>query len=100
MTTLSRPASKLQGQQLLDFVHSNINLPGYEVEQLCGYDNKDEFSAVMAARLFNGEYTDSDGEPTMDVDMLERIQFTTDATESECVDIARTLRDDYNIDSM
>ena len=63
----------------------NINLPGYEVEQLCGYDNKDEFSdALIAARLFNGEYTDSDGEPTMDVDLLERIQFITDATKPEC----------------
>ena len=36
----------------------------------------------------------------MDVELLERIQFITDATESECVEIARELREDYNIDNV
>lgn len=88
----------LEGQQLLDVVHSEVGESHNTLAKICGYDDTELFSdALMAARLFNGEYTDSEGNPTMDVELLERIVYTCECTQAQAVDIARELRDDYSI---
>ena len=64
----------------------------------CGYPSQDAFrDALTAARLFRGEYKDANGIPNFDVDLLQRLEFLLNITQSECVDIAITLRDDYGI---
>lgn len=97
--TITRSTVRLQGQQLLDVVHANPTKTGAQLLELCGYeDNRDAFNdAIMAARLFRGEYTDAHGIPTHDVDLLEHLEQTLCVSQSECIDIAVTLRDDYGI---
>lgn len=95
--TISR--SVLSGDQLLEFVHSNCStLSNSQLADKCGYPSQDAFvDALTAARLFRGEYTDAHGIPTHDVELLEHLEQTLCISQSECVDIAVTLRDDYGI---
>ena len=88
----------LQGQDLLDYVHANCaRISNSQLCDECGYPSQDAFrDALTAARLFNGEYKDSE----LDVELLEHLEQTLCVTQSECVDIAVTLRDDYGINDL
>ena len=98
--TLQR--SILSGDQLLDFVHSNsTTMSNSEMSEKAGYPSQDAFrEALTAARLFRGEYTDANGIPNFDVELLEHLEQTLCITQSECIDIARQLRDDYGINDL
>ena len=89
----------LQGDELLDYVHANCaRISNSQLAEECGYPSQESFrEALTAARLFRGEYTDAHGCPTHDVDLLEHLEQTLCISQSECVDIAVTLRDDYGI---
>jgi hypothetical protein len=89
----------LEGDQLLDFVNTNsTTLSNTQMREQCGYHSQESFiEALTAARLFRGEYTDAHGCPTHDVYLLEHLEQTLCVTQTECVDIAVTLRDDYGI---
>lgn len=102
MTTLSRPAIRLEGQQLLDFVHSNApTKSNSEMCSMCGYPSQDVFrDALTAARLFNGEYTDANGAPTMDVDLLQHLEFTFSLSQADCVELYVKLRDELGINDL
>ena len=95
--TLQR--SILSGDQLLEFVNTNsTTLSNTQMREQCGYHSQQAFvDALTAARLFRGEYTDAHGCPTHDVDLLEHLKSILCISQSECVDIAVTLRDDYGI---
>jgi hypothetical protein len=92
----------LEGDQLLDFVNTNsTTLSNTQMREQCGYHSQESFvEALTAARLFRGEYTDAHGIPTHDVDLLEHLEQTLCITQTECVDIAVTLRDDYGINDL
>ena len=89
----------LEGDQLLEFVNTNsTTLSNTQMREQCGYPSQQAFvDALTAARLFRGEYTDAHGTPTHDVDLLEHLEQILCISQSECVDIAVTLRDDYGI---
>ena len=90
----------LQGDELIDYVHANCaRISNSQLAEECGYPSQESFrEALTAARLFRGEYTDSNGIPNFDVALLEHLEETLCVTQTECVDIARQLRDDYGID--
>ena len=92
----------LQGDSLLDFVHTNsTTMSNSEMCDKCGYPSQDAFrDALTAARLFRGEYKDQHGIPQFDVDLLEDLEQILCISQSECVDIAVTLRDDYGINDL
>ena len=92
----------LQGDELLDFVHNNCStMSNSEMCDKAGYPSQDAFrDALTAARLFRGEYTDANGIPTFDVDLLEELERTLCITQSECIELAVTLRDDYGINDL
>ena len=89
----------LQGDTLINFVTANCGVMSNS--QMCdeaGYPSQDAFrDALTAARLFRGEYTDANGIPNFDVELLEHLEQTLCVTQTECVDIANTLRDEYGI---
>ena len=89
----------LEGDQLLEFVNTNsTTLSNTQMREQCGYPSQQAFvDALTAARLFRGEYKDANGIPQFDVDLLQRLEFLLNITQSECVDIATTLRDDYGV---
>ena len=89
----------LSGDQLLEFVNTNsTTLSNTQMREQCGYPSQQAFvDALTAARLFRGEYKDANGIPQFDVDLLQRLEFLLNITQSECVDIATTLRDDYGV---
>ena len=89
----------LQGDSLLDFVHTNATtMSNSEMCDKAGYPSQDAFrDALTAARLFRGEYKDANGIPTFDVDLLEQLHSLLNISQSECVELAITLRDDYGI---
>ena len=89
----------LQGDALLDFVNTNsTTMSNSEMCDKCGYPSQDAFrDALTAARLFRGEYKDAHGIPQFDVDLLQRLEFILNISQSECVELATTLRDDYGI---
>ena len=97
MTTTLQLGSRLalQGDSLLDFVHNNCStMSNSEMCDKAGYPSQDAFrDALTAARLFNGEYPDSE----LDVDLLQNLEYMLTISQSECVDIAVSLRDDYGI---
>ena len=94
MTATLTKTETLYGQELLDFVHSNLNLTNSQLCERTGHMNQNFFNdAIMAARLFKGEYPDA----LYSVDLLERIQQVCDVNQAECVEIARQLHDDYNV---
>ena len=103
MTTLfNKPMAivnaTLEGQELLDAVHNNIGLSQSALCELTGYAIQNDMrDAISAARMFNGEYKDQFGEPVWDVELLERIQSICNVPQAECIEIAVTLRDDYNV---
>ena len=100
--TVSTRFPMLQSQELLDYVHANCaRISQSQLCEECGYPSQDAFrDALTAARLFRGEYTDKHGDPQFDVDLLEHLEQTLCVTQSECVDIAVTLRDDYGINDL
>ena len=100
MTVIVQSDSRLalQGEELLDFVHSNcVTMSNSEMCEKSGYPSQDKFiEALTAARLFNREFPDSH----LDVDLLEHLEQTLCVTQSECVDIARQLYRDYGINDL
>ena len=100
--TVSTRFPMLQGDTLLDYVHNNCaRISNSQIAEECGYPSQDAFrDALTAARLFRGEYTDANGIPTIDPELLQNLHFTLSITQSECVDIAVTLRDDYGINDL
>ena len=92
----------LQGDRLLDFVHSNVGkLSNSKMCEEAGYLSQDAFrDALTAARLFRGEYTDASGNPNFDVELLQNLEFMLSISQSECVELAVTLRDDYGINDL
>lgn len=98
--TISR--SVLSGDQLLEFVNTNsTTLSNTQMREQCGYPSQQTFvDALTAARLFRGEYTDEHGIPTHDVELLEHLESLLDISQSETIDIAVTLRDDYGINDL
>ena len=97
--TVSTRFPMLQADALLDYVHANCaRISNSQLADECGYPSQDAFrEALTAARLFRGEYTDANGIPNFDVDLLEHLEQTLCITQSECVELAVTLRDDYGI---
>ena len=89
----------LQGDSLLDFVHTNATtMSNSQMCEKCGYPSQDAFrDALTAARLFRGEYKDAHGIPQFDVDLLQRLESILNISQSEVIDLAVTLRDDYGI---
>jgi len=89
----------MQGDALLDFVHTNATtMSNSEMCDKCGYPSQQAFiDALTAARLFRGEYTDAHGIPQFDVELLEHLEQILCISQSEVIDIAVTLRDDYGI---
>ena len=85
----------LQGDELLDYVHNNCaRISNSQLCEECGYPSQDAFrDALTAARLFNGEYPDSE----LDEDLLQHLESMLSISQSECVAIAVSLRDDYGI---
>ena len=66
-----------------------------------GYYSQDAFrDALTAARLFRGEYKDANGVPTIDPELLENLHLMLTISQSECVELAVTLRDDYGISDL
>ena len=98
-STISRQSTPLEGDQLIEFVETHCaKLSNSEMCNRLGYPSQDKFvEALTAARLFRGEYKDKHGSPTFDVDLLQRLQYLLNITQSECVDLAIQLRDDYGI---
>ena len=92
----------LQGDRLLDFVHSNsTTMSNSDMADKAGYYSQDAFrEALTAARLFRGEYKDAHGTPTFDVELLEHLENILCISQSECVELAVTLRDDYGINDL
>ena len=92
----------LQGDSLLDFVHSNATtMSNSEMCDKAGYPSQDAFrEALTAARLFRGEYKDPNGIPAFDVDLLEHIESILVISQSEVIELAATLRDDYGINDL
>ena len=92
----------LQGDSLLDFVHSNsTTMSNSEMCDKAGYPSQDAFrDALTAARLFRGEYKDANGIPNFDVDLLEELERILSISQSEVIDLAVTLRDDYGINDL
>ena len=90
MTVSTRSTTTIEGQELLDYVHSNCStMSNSEMCDKAGYPSQNAFiEALTAARLFNGEFPDS----PIDVDLLEHLEQTLCVTQSECVDIARELK--------
>ena len=88
----------LQGDTLLEFVHTNAaTMSNSEMCDKCGYPSQDAFrDALTAAHLFNGDYPDSN----IDADLLKNLEFMLSISQSECVDIAKQLRDDYGINDL
>ena len=73
-------------------------LSNSEMCDKAGYLSQDAFrDALTAARLFRGEYTDANGDPTFDVDLLEHLESLLTISQSEVIELAVTLRDDYGI---
>ena len=89
----------LQGDSLLDFVHNNCStMSNSEMCDKAGYPSQDAFrDALTAARLFRGEYKDAHGTPNFDVDLLEHLEQILCISQSEVIDLAVELRDDYGI---
>ena len=100
--TVSTRFSKLQGDELLEFVNTNaITMSNSEMCDKCDYPSQDAFrEALTAARLFRGEYTDANGIPQFDVDLLEYLEDLLTITQVECVSLAGELRDDYGINDL
>ena len=98
--TISR--SVLSGDELLEFVTTHATtLSNSEMCKRLGYPSQQAFvDALTAARLFRGEYTDAHGTPTHDVDLLEHLESILCISQSEVIDIAVTLRDDYGINDL
>ena len=92
----------LQGDSLLDFVHNNCStMSNSEMCDKAGYPSQDAFrDALTAARLFRGEYKDANGIPNFDVDLLEELERILSISQSEVIDLAVTLRDDYGINDL
>ena len=98
--TVSTPVrSILSGDTLINFVTANCGIMSNS--QMCdeaGYPSQDAFrDALTAARLFRGEYKDAHGIHQFDVDLLEHLESILCISQSECVELAVTLRDDYGI---
>jgi len=100
--TVSTRFPMLQSDALLDYVHANCaRISNSQLAEECGYPSQDAFrEALTAARLFRGEYTDANGIPNYDVELLEHLENTLCVTQSECVELAITLRDDYGINDL
>ena len=92
----------LQGDSLLDFVHSNsTTMSNSEMCDKAGYPSQDAFrDALTAARLFRGEYKDANGIPNFDVDLLEELERLLSISQSEVVALVVTLSDDYGINDL
>ena len=92
----------LSGDQLLEFVHSNCStMSNSEMCDKAGYPSQDAFrDALTAARLFRGEYKDQHGIPTIDPELLQNLEFMLSISQSECVELAITLRDNYGINDL
>ena len=92
----------LQGDTLINFVTANCGVMSNS--QMCdeaGYPSQDAFrDALTAARLFRGEYKDAHGIPQFDVDLLSELEQILCISQSEIIDIAITLRDDYGINDL
>ena len=104
MTTTLQLGSRLalQGDSLIDFVHNNTNTMSFsEMCDKAGYPSKDAFTdALTAARLFRGEYKNAEDVPNFDVDLLKTLEDTLSISQSECVDLAAELREDYGINDL
>ena len=100
--TVSTRFPMLQADALLDYVHANCaRISNSQLAEECGYPSQDAFrEALTAARLFRGEYTDANGIPNYDVELLEHLEQTLCVTQSECVELATELRDDYGINDL
>lgn len=98
--TISR--SVLSGDQLLEFVHTNATtMSNNEMCDRAGYPSQDAFrEALTAARLFRGEYKDQHGIPTFDVELLEHLESILVISQSEVINLAVELRDDYGINDL
>ena len=98
-STLARNFPTLEGDQLIEYVESNCaRSSNSQLCEECGYPSQDAFrDALTAARLFRGEYKDANGIPNFDVDLLKQLQWMLNISQSECVDLAIELRDDYGI---
>ena len=98
--TISR--SVLSGDELLEFVTTHATtLSNSEMCKRLGYPSQQAFiDALTAARLFRGEYTDAHGIPQFDVELLEHLEQILCISQSEVIDIAVTLRDDYGINDL
>lgn len=92
----------IQGDRLLDFVHSNAaTMSNSEMADKAGYRSQDAFrDALTAARLFRGEYKDQHGIPQFDVELLEHLEEILVISQSEVIELAVELRDDYGINDM
>ena len=92
----------LQGDSLLDFVHTNAaTMSNSEMCDKAGYPSQDAFrDALTAARLFRGEYKDAHGIPQFDVDLLEHLENILCISQSEVIELAVELRDDYGINDL
>ena len=92
----------LQGDQLINYVESNCaRISNSQLCEECGYPSQDKFrEALTAARLFRGEYKDAHGIPNFDVELLEHLESILCISQSECVDIAVDLRDNYGINDL
>lgn len=99
--TITRSSVRLQGDQLLDVIHNNQTKTGAQLMELCGYaDNRDAFNdAVIAARLFNGEYKSPEGIPTVDVELLETLQRNYNLSQADAVELFRKLQDELGIET-
>ena len=100
--TVSTQFKTLEGDQLIQYVESNCaRISNSQLAEECGYPSQDAFrDALTAARLFRGEYKDQHGIPNIDPELLQNLHFMLSITQSECVDIAVTLRDDYGINDL
>lgn len=102
MTATLTHSIRLQGQQLLDIVHANPTKIGAQLLELCGYgDNRDAFNnAIIAARLFNGEYKSPEGIPTTDVEYLEHLSNMFALSQADTVELFRKLQDELGIECL
>jgi hypothetical protein len=101
--TVSTPVrSTLSGDELINYVAANCTLMSNS--QMCeeaGYPSQDKFrDALTAARLFRGEYKDQHGIPQFDVELLEHLEWILSISQSEVIDIAVILRDDYDVNDL
>ena len=81
----------LQGSALLAIVHDKVGDIFAQMEA-SGYDSDDELmEAIGAARLFNGEYKDSEGMPTINRHYLDTI-YSVIGCQVKSVELHRALQ--------